>query len=182
MVRELAEQLSAKGHRVTVVTCWPQYNLEDNADLTKFQTISVENNVKVIRVKTPPHHKVNYLIRGAVQLLLPYFFENALKSHHKEKIDAVVVYSPPLPLSILGSRIKKKYNARYLLNIQDIFPQNAIDLGVLRNKWLIHFFENMEKKAYKYADWITSHTDRGQQFLIERKDIPVEKISVLVDC
>lgn len=48
--------------------------------------------------------------------------------------------------------VKKKYGAKLVLNIQDIFPQNAIGLGVIKNPLLIKFFERMEIKAYRSAD------------------------------
>jgi hypothetical protein len=55
-------------------------------------------------------------------------------------VDAVIVYSPPLPLSMVGIWVKKKWGAKFILNVQDLFPQNAIDLGVLKNKLAIKFF------------------------------------------
>lgn len=64
----------------------------------------------------------------------------------------MLVYSPPLPYAMLGMWIKNIYEAKYILNIQDIFPQNAIDLGILKNRSLIKYFEGMENKVYDSAD------------------------------
>ena len=95
----------------------------------------------------------------------------------RHDIDVVIVYSPPLPLGLLGAKVKKIYGAKYLLNIQDIFPQNAIDLGIMKNPFIIKVFERMESKIYQSSDYITTHTKMSAQFLIERKKIPIPKIS-----
>jgi len=179
MMQELAEELTSRGHNVTVVTSWPRYNLSIEAKQKSFKVLSIEKGIKVIRVKTPPCYKVSYIIRGVAQLSLPYLFFRQIKKFVKQKINAVIVYSPPFPLAMLGIKIKKIYAAKYLLNIQDIFPQNAIDLGILKNSLAIKFFERMEKKAYQNADQITSHTESSRKFLIEKKGVPAEKVSVV---
>src|SRR3989338_8211162 len=158
MMRELAETLVTRGHAVTVLTSWPQYNLSMDDIQEDYAPVMVEEGVRVLRVKTLPHHKVAYLLRGIAQLLLPFFFVRALKKFVSDSVDAVIVYTPHLPLVRVGAYIKKKYGARYLLNVQDIFPQNAIDLGIMRNRFIIRFFERMERRAYATADAITTHT------------------------
>lgn len=181
MMRELAEALAAHGHVVTVLTPWPQYNLSDDAKARSYETVSEERGVRVIRIKTLPQHHVPYLLRGIAELTLPFFFLRAFRRFVRTPPNTVIVYSPHLPLTIVGTKIKKKYGARYLLNIQDIFPQNAIDLGLLKNKLLIRFFERMERNAYRNADAITTHTQGGRRFLIEHKGVPQGKVSVVPD-
>lgn len=179
MMQELAEELSLRGHNVTAVT----YSRNDNSSCSTKKrcsaTLSIENGVRVIRIKAPSCHKGSYIMRGIAQLSLPYLFWRGIRRFVKEKIKAVIVYSPPLPLTKVGIKVKKFYGATYLLNIQDIFPQNAIDLGLIRNTLVIKLFERMEQKAYKYADKITSHTESSTKFLIERKHIPPEKITTV---
>ena len=179
MMREVAEELTLRGHKVRVVTSQPKYNLSAETKRKIFGELSVENGVEVIRVKTIPHHKVNYLIRGIAELMLPFLFLSKTRKFIKEKVDVVIVYSPPLPLAMLGIKIKKIYGAKYLLNVQDIFPQNAIDLGIMKNKVLVKFFEWMEKRTYEGADRITAHSLNNMKFLIDKKRIPPEKISAL---
>ena len=122
MMKELAEDLVSRGHDVTVVTYWPQYNLSADAREIKFKDLSIENNVRVIRVKTPPHHNVNFIIRGISELISPFLFWMKIKKLINQRIDAVIVYISPLPLALVGSKVKKEYGSRFILNIQDIFP------------------------------------------------------------
>lgn len=179
LMRELAEGFRKRGHHVTVVTSYPRYYLNSEIKNKTFNTFSVENNIEVIRVKTLPLHKVNFIVRGISQLVLPLLFFKKIKKFVKREINVVIVYSPPLPLALVGSRMKSRYGSKFILNIQDIFPQNAIDLTILKNKFLIKFFEWIEKKAYQSADKITFHSEGGRQFLIEKKGVLAEKIVTL---
>ncbi len=181
LMQELAEGLKKRGHNIWVATSYPKHYLSDEFRKKVFDEFCKENDVKIIRIKTLPLHKVNFIIRGISQLLLPFLFLKKIKKFVK-KIDAVIVYSPPLPLALIGGMIKRKYGAKFILNLQDIFPQNAIDLGVLK-KWkywpAIWLFEKIEKKVYKDADKITFHSEGGRKFLIEKKEAPEEKIATI---
>lgn len=179
LMSELAEGLKSRGHAVTVVTAYPRHYLNEAGRNKKFPLLSIENGIKVIRVKILPHHKVNFIIRGISQLTLPFLFFRQIKRLIQERIDVVFVYSPPLPLGLVGNLVKRRYGAKFILNIQDIFPQNAIDLGILKNKILIRFFERLEQKVYRQADKITFHSEGGRHFLIEKKGVPPEKIITL---
>jgi glycosyltransferase involved in cell wall biosynthesis len=143
LMLELAQELSARGHQITVITTWPEYNLDQSTVLLNFKEAELEDGIRVIRVKTLPHHNVNYIVRGLAQLLMPWQFLRKLR-RYQIKADAVVVYSPPLPLALVGSALKRQ-GTRYLLNVQDLFPQNAIDLGILRNPLQIKLFKALEK-------------------------------------
>ena len=81
MMQEVAEGLSARGHKVTVVTAKPHSDLNLTVDQlkTSFDTSSIENKVHVIRVKTPPLKSRMYVLRGIIQLLLPYIFFKQIK-------------------------------------------------------------------------------------------------------
>jgi len=179
LMQELAESLRDRAHRVFVVTSYPHHNFADGHDNRRFNTITDEHGIQVLRIKTIPAHMVGYLIRGFSQLILPYVFLYKIKRLIKVKIDAVIVYSPPLPLAIVGEKLKEQNRAKYILNVQDLFPQNAIDLGILKNKFLIDFFERIEAKAYISADQIVVHSENNRMFLNKRKEVPYEKINVI---
>lgn len=178
-MQELADELVKRGHEITVVTSYPKYNLTSESRDKKYNELTIENNIKLVRIKTLPLHNVNYLLRGVSQLVLPYIFFSKIKQYIKDKIDVVIVYSPPLPLAIAGLKVKKRYGSRFILNVQDIFPQNAIDLGILKNSFLINLFERMERKVYEGADKITAHSENNMRFLIEKKQLDPYKVSIL---
>ncbi len=179
LMKELAEELRDRSHEVTVATCYPQYNLAENIIKKKYNECSFEAGIRVIRIHTPPHHKVNFIIRGLSQVLLPYIFRFKLRKYLKDGIDAVVVYTPALSLWEVGYSVKKAFGARFILNVQDIFPQNAIDLGALRNPLLIRFFRRMERKAYYHADIVTVHSPSNMTYLLNKGVVSSSKLVTL---
>lgn len=179
LMQELAEGLRDRGHKITVLTSYPQYNLTDNIKGKTFPEFSIEASINVIRVKTLPHHRVSFIVRGISQLLLPKLFLSKINRYLKSRPDTVIVYSPPLPLARVGVAVKRKYGARFILNVQDIFPQNAIDLGALKNTILIKFFETMEKRAYRAADKIVVHSEGNADFIRRKNGYHADKISTL---
>jgi len=177
LMLELAEELSNRCHKITVITNWPEYNLDHNVILNKITEKKIENNVTVIRIKTLPHHNVNYLLRGIAELFLPIKFLWKIYQYNVHA-DAIVVYSPPLSLSLVGSWFWNK-PTRLLLNVQDLFPQNAIDLKILKNSWQIKFFRALESFAYRTADIVTVHSEGNKQTVLERYPNLVDKIQIL---
>jgi glycosyltransferase involved in cell wall biosynthesis len=178
-MKELAEGLRDRGYKITVVTSYPQFNLSGDFEVTNFDEFSVEKGINVLRVKTLPHHNVNFYVRGISQIIMPYIFLLKMKKHLKCKFDIVFVYSPPLTLATVGTMIKKKHKSKFLFNIQDIFPQNAIDLGILKNRLIIKFFEKMEKSSYNNADLVIVHSDGNKLFLKNIKQVPEDKLYTL---
>lgn len=166
LMQGLAITLTKRGHDVSVVTSSHESGIRE------------EDGVKIIRVKTLPHHDVSFIIKGLSWLTMPWFFWSAVKKHCKA-IDAAIVHSPPLPLAKVAEFAKKKYKAKYVLNVQDIFPQNAIDLGVLHDKHVIRFFEGMERHAYASCDVIATPSHEHEAYLVEKRGVPKEKIHVI---
>lgn len=178
LMKDLAVGLNQAGFRVFVATSYPAYNLP-LSNKEKWPEYTNENGVFVIRIKTLPHHRVNFIIRGIAQLLMPYFFLLKIKKYLKEGIDIIILHSPPLPLAITALKLKYLYKAKFVLNLHDIFPQNAIDLGILRNKFLINFFESLEKKIYQKSDLIVVPSLEHKNYLNEKKGVDKEKIEVI---
>ncbi len=166
LMLELAEELHHRGHRVTVITTWPEYNLDQALAPRTFKEIEVENGITVIRVKTLPHHNVNYIVRGISQLMMPVQFLMKLR-RHRIRADAAIVYSPPLPLALVGSWLARK-GVRNILNVQDLFPQNATDLGILTSPTQIRFFQALERYAYRTADIVTVHSEGNRKMVLQQ--------------
>ena len=177
LMLELAQELQQRGHEVTVITTWPEYNLDQTKAPQKFRELENEQGIRVIRVKTLPHHNVNYVVRGLSQLLMPLQFLIKLWRHNVRPA-AAIIYSPPLPLALVGSWLRR-VGVRTLLNIQDLFPQNAIDLGILQSKTQIKFFQALERFAYRTADVVTAHSEGNREMLLTQQPELASKIKLL---
>ena len=179
MMQELAEGLAERGHIVTVITPFPEDNIPDETKNHVFLEITKEKQVRVVRAKTFNGRNPHYVLRGLGELLLPFVYRRAIKKWIREPIEGVIVYIPRFSLASVGAWVRRKYGARYLLNVQDIFPQNAIDAGIIKNPALIAFYECLERRAYSAADALTTHTKGGRDFLIKQKGVPSDKITAV---
>jgi len=177
LMLELAEELNYRKHRVTVITTWPEYNLDQDSVPSHFTEKEINNGITILRVKTLPHHNVNYILRGVSQLLMPLQFLRKLRQHRIQP-DALVVYSPPLPLALVGSWLQRN-KIRFVLNVQDLFPQNAIDLGILSNPLQVRFFRALENFAYRTTDVVTVHSDGNLRAVLQQYPNLVSKFRIL---
>jgi len=145
MYTTLVEEFVKNGHEVTVL-----------APGNEKTGIYIENNIPVLRVKTLPIKNVPNYLKGISNLLLPYQFEKALIKFYKAiSFDLIISPTPPITLVDLAARLKKKYQSKFYLILRDIFPQNAVDLGFMKEGGLLYrYFKNREKKLYRESDYI----------------------------
>ena len=159
------------------VASYPRPSLLDEGAKEAPPEVTTEGGVRVIRVRTHHYRAANYLMRGLGELLLPYLFLSKVKSYVSKGVDAVVVYTPPLALTIAGRIVKRFLRTKFILNVQDIFPQNAIDLGILRNPVLAWLLKRLERQAYRGADRITAHSNNNAKYLIENRGVPASRVT-----
>lgn len=145
MYTTLVEEFVNKGYEVTVV-----------APGKEKTGINLENGIPVLRVRTLPIKNVPNYLKGISNVFLPYQFERALNKFYKKKsFDFIVSPTPPITLVGLAAKLKRRHNAKFYLILRDIFPQNAVDLGFIKEKGLPHlYFSQLERKLYKEADFI----------------------------
>lgn len=180
LMQELAEGLHAHGDEVIVATTVPAYNLAPGTRAETVPRNETMNGVRVVRIATLPHHRIPYIFRGISQVLLPAVFSRGVRKTITGPIDVVIVHSPPLPLALAASKLARRYRARFIANIHDIFPQNGIDLVVAWQKPLIQlFFGPMERCVYRRADLIIVPSENHARYLEEKRDVPAAKLRVI---
>ena len=172
---ELSEDLIKKKHQVTVVTGFPKYYFNKTVKKYKKKLFLCEtiNGIKVIRLFCISFTRNIPIFRGLDQFLLSVIF--TLGGIFSGKQDIVLTVSPPLPLGISIYLLGKIKKIPCIFNVQDIFPQSAIDLGLLKSEMLIRISELMEKFIYKKAHYITVHSEGNRDNIIS-KNINPEKI------
>ncbi len=148
MMHELACEFVRNGHGVTVVT--PSPLLKE-----KF-TIETFDGVTVYRFKSGKIKNTGKVQRAINETLLSYRAWNAFKEHFaKERHDIVVYYSPTIFWGDLVAKLKRLWSAPSYLILRDIFPQWAIDQGLIRQGSIIEkYFRHFERKSYEAADFI----------------------------
>lgn len=156
-ITNMAEGLKAQGADVEVLTCLPNYPKGRIYDgyrhcISKTEMI---NGVKVHRYWTYATVTKNPLLRAismlsfAVMIWLFAFKRRTIRSY-----DRIIIQSPPLPVANSALRIfKKLYKQTTILNVSDLWPISAVELGAMKEGSLIHrWFCSLEKFNYNTAD------------------------------
>lgn len=163
---ELAESLVKRGHQVSVITRMPRYNVAEGVAAKALPKYEEMSGVRVYRYHTLPLARHLPLVRAFEQFLIAIsFFLAGLKI---KDFDVVLVYSPPLPLGISGYFLGKIRKKPVVVNIQDLYPQTVIDLGLLKNKFMIKVSRWMETFIYKRSNFIAVHSEGNRQYVLKQ--------------
>lgn len=163
---ELAESLVQRGHQVTVVTGFPRYNVKERPEPYRGKRLMREemSGVQVLRLWTPSVPRTNLILRGLEHFLVPaVLFLGGLFSGRQ---DVVLIYSPPLPLGLAAYSLSRIKRIPFVVNVQDLFPKEAVILGLLKSKILIRVFEIIERFIYRKADSVTVHSPGNREHVL----------------
>ena len=135
--------------------------------------LSEYKGMKVLRIHTGKiTGNVPLLKKGMATLLMDYQFKRAIKKYFSNiPIDLILYPTPPITLVNTVDYLKKKTGAHTYLLLKDIFPQNAVDLGMLKKKGLkgliYHYFRKKEKKFYSISDYIGCMSPANVKYLLK---------------
>jgi glycosyltransferase involved in cell wall biosynthesis len=125
--------------------------------------------VSVLKIRTLNFQKTNLIEKGIGTLLVENQFLNAIKKYlFGIKFDLVLYSTPPITFTKVVKFIKSKDSAKSYLLLKDIFPQNAVDLGILKNAGLLHrFFRLKEMKMYEASDFIGCMSPANVKYILK---------------
>lgn len=170
---DLMETFRDHGHEVYVVAS----SLETGKD-----GLFDESGIKVLRTKTWSQRDVNVIQKGIANVLLPMQYKKAIKKHLNDiTFDLIISPTPPITLGSVLSWLKKKSKTPIYLILRDIFPQNAVDLGMMKKNGLIHkYFSSLEKKLYNTVDAIGCMSEGNIQFVKQNNpEVDTSKLHIL---
>jgi len=156
----VVEALAARGHRVHVVTSLPWYRLHDVEPEWRgrwWRTEATEWG-RITRLHPFPTDKTNIAAR-AVGFAGFTGASLVAAACTRGRPDAVMVMSPPLPLGVTGWIAALLRRAPWVFNIQDVFPDVAVELGVITDRRLIAAASWLERFLYRRADAVTVLSD-----------------------
>jgi glycosyltransferase involved in cell wall biosynthesis len=167
LISDLAKSLQAHGNHVTVLTCYPTYNVKDVPEKYRrgHRMDEVVDGISIRRIRVPLFSHTNKVGRGVEHILFGvYLFFLTLFS---ARPDVAMVYSPPLPVPWLACMAGKLRRFPVVVNIQDLFPREAVELGMLKSPLLIRLFEAMERQTYRLASGVTVHSPGNKEHVIQ---------------
>ncbi|MBW4643366.1 MAG: glycosyltransferase family 4 protein [Goleter apudmare HA4340-LM2] len=175
LMTELAEGLVKRGHQVRVITAMPNYPERQIYEgyRGKLYLTEYKNGVQIQRsyVWTRPQPNLLDRILLDASFVVTSFFP-ALMGWRP---DVILSTSPSLPVCVPAAILGWLRACPVILNLQDILPEAAIHVGLLKNKWLIKAFTALEKFAYCSANKISVIAD-GFVDNLQKKGVPSEKI------
>lgn len=169
---DLINALTAKGHKVTIA-------FADSPKNTPQTKLINENGVRILKVAAGEIFGVNFIKKGIGTLLLEPRLRSAIARFLKdEKFDLVLYATPPVTFANVVKYCRKAYGCRSFLMLKDIFPQNAVDIGLFREGSPVHaFFRRKEKKLYSLSDVIGCMSKANIEYLKKHDpDIPEDKV------
>lgn len=172
MYTDLMEEFKRNGHKVYVVA---------SASETGKTGLFNEGGVEVLRCKTYAHQTQNLLKKGISNIAMPHQYLQSIESNFSHlQFDLILLPTPPITLLPVVKRLKRKSNAFVYLILRDIFPQNAVDIGLLSKKSpLYYYFRNIEKKLYAEVDSIGCMSQKNIEYITAHNPSIVDKVHIL---
>ena len=158
---DLIRRFRDSGHNVYVVTP-RERKFKVETRLTK------QYGVNLLEVKTLNIQKTNVIEKGIGTILVESQFKQAIKKYLANiKFDLILFTTPPITFPNVIKFLKKENpHAKTYLMLKDIFPQNAVDLGMFGSKSLLYwYFRKKEKDTYRDCDYIGCMSPANMDYL-----------------
>lgn len=177
---DLMRKFRDEGHNVYIVSPRErQFHIPTNLKET--------DGVKILGVRTFNVQKTNVIEKGLGQVLMEPLFKHAVRKYFGGvKFDLITYSTPPITfVNVIKSVKRRNPGARSYLMLKDIFPQNAVDIGMLTDagglksgglkklpvnivKYIMFLmFRRKEKKLYKVSDWIGCMSPANVRYVLD---------------
>lgn len=175
---DLMRKFRDEGHNVYVVTpCERRLGLQTS--------LIKDHGVHILNVKTLNIVKTNIIEKGIGTILIESQYKAAIKKYLGDiQFDLITYSTPPITFTNVVKYLKQKNpQAITYLQLKDIFPQNAVDVGMMSKNGLkgiiYRFFRGKEKKLYQYSDYIGCMSPANVDYLLNNnQEIDANRVEV----
>ena len=174
---DLLHEFRKQGHNVFILCALEK---RDNQETS----LSEEDGCKILRVRIGNNKKAGIIEKGLTTVLLPRKYIKAIKQYYSNiHFDLVLYPTPPITHVKTVRYIKKRDNAKSYLLLKDIFPQNAVDIGLMSKSGLkgllYRHFRKVEKELYKISDHIGCMSQANVDYILKHNpEINAEKVEI----
>lgn len=163
----LAQELAKQGHKVYVIASSANHLLHTVPKLTGDFTFEPVAGFTFVWVKMPHYSEAHSKQRALNWFLFPWRIQKLAKLI-KDKPDAVLCSSPS-PIAFLGAqRLAKKFKAKLVFEVRDIWPLTLTEVGGYSSKHpFIRFMQWVENKAYRDSDRVVSNLKNSVEHMVE---------------
>lgn len=172
-LRDLSQEMVRQGHSVTVMI--------PDAHVPGFWSKEEVNGVCVLRLKAPRTKDVGLVRRTFNECVMPFaMLRNLRRSPMAHaRWDGVVWYAPSIFLAPVASALKSANGCRSYLIVRDIFPQWALDMGLMGRNLPYFFFKAVERYQYSVADVIGVQSPGNLRYFDSWADGSTRRVEVL---
>lgn len=147
LIYDLATELRRQGHEPVV--------LAPDSDISGDIQVTNEEGVTVVRVRSGKIKNASKYVRTINEVRLSQvLWSRGKKFFRGNRCDLVICYSPSIFFGPLVKRLKELYQCGSYLIMRDIFPQWALDMGLLKPGMVFNYFKRKELENYDAADII----------------------------
>ncbi len=172
---DLMRKFVKEGHQVYIVT-----PVERREGLNT--TLIEDEGAKILNVRTLNIQKTNILEKGVGTLLIERQYIKAIKKHlNGVSFDLITYSTPPITFTNVVRYLKKRNSgAISYLQLKDIFPQNAVDIGLFGEKSVFNwYFRKKEKALYDVSDFIGCMSPANVKFVLTHNpEVDASKVEV----
>lgn len=171
---DLLRYFLSKNYKVTIVS--PLERRSSN----KPSYIEGEN-YRILRPKTLNNQKVNKVEKLLSILSIDYIIQRTIKKELRNGTFDLLIYStPPITLTKTISYCRKNFKCKTFLLLKDIFPQNAVDLGMMtKSSFIYKFFRKKEEQLYELSDGIGCMSQNNVDYVLTNNPfIDKQKINI----
>lgn len=143
-----------------------------------------ERGAQILKVKIGNIQKTNVIEKGISTLSVESLFIRGIKKYFRNvRFDLVLYSTPPITFCKVIEYVKNKDGARTYLMLKDIFPQNAVDLGMMKKRGigglLYQFFRTKERRLYQISDRIGCMSPANVEYVRNNNpDIDQDKVEL----
>jgi glycosyltransferase involved in cell wall biosynthesis len=170
-----------EGHQVTVIAGMMHYSGSEKRQeyKGKYFVNKVQNGVNVIRCHVSESYNKSF--RGRLWGYFSFVFSGLWAGIFRTggKYDKILVTSPPLFIGLTGYMLSRIKRIPFVFEIRDLWPESAIDTGVVTNKYIIKLAYAIEAFIYRKATLINVLTPAFRTTLIEKKAVAPGKITFI---
>lgn len=178
---QLAKYWAQAGHKITVLAGTVHYATGKKRSEYRGKFVVREQdikNVEVLRCYVSESYNKSFI--GRFWAYLSFAISSIWAGlFHTGKCDVIICTSPPLTVGFTGWILSKLKKVPMVFEVRDLWPESAIDTGVLTNKWLIKMGYWLERRSYKSANWINVLTPAFERTLIEKKGVRPDRTSMI---
>ena len=185
--QDLMRKFRDEGHNVYIVTpCERRFGMETSLTESK--------GVHILKVKTLNVQKTNIVEKGIGTLLIESQFKCTIQKYLGDvKFDLITYSTPPITFTNVVKYLKMRNpHALSYLQLKDIFPQNAVDLDMVKDSWpkvhglvdsgkylLYKYFRKKEKDLYESSDYIGCMSPANVQFVLDNNpEVEASRVEV----